>query len=48
MKFIQKFIKSFKLKKKQSIQSLDVHLKSYARFMTKDLAENFDKELVEV
>ena len=28
--------------------TLDVHLKSYARFMTKELAENFDKELVEV
>ena len=28
--------------------TLDVHLKSYARFMTKELAENFDKELVEI
>ena len=28
--------------------TLDVHLQSYARFMTKELAENFDKELVEV
>ena len=27
--------------------TLDVHLKSYARFMTKELAQNFDKELVE-
>ena len=27
--------------------TLDVHLKSYARFMSKELAQNFDKELVE-
>ena len=28
--------------------TLDVHLQSYARFMTKELAQNFDKELAEV
>lgn len=28
--------------------SLDVHLASYARFMTKELAKNFDQEKVEV
>jgi len=28
--------------------ALDVNLKSYVSFMTKKLAENFDKELVEV
>ena len=27
--------------------TLDVHLKSYARFMTKELAENFDQEILE-
>ena len=27
--------------------SLDVHLISYARFMTKELASNFDQELIE-
>ena len=28
--------------------TLDVHLQSYARFMTKELAQNFDQELAEV
>ena len=28
--------------------SLDVHLGSYSRFMTKELAKNFDQEKVEV
>ena len=28
--------------------SLDVHLASYARFMTKELAKNFDQEKIEV
>ena len=28
--------------------SLDVHLAYYARFMTKELAKNFDKEKIEV